>query len=89
MQSPALDERERGGQNREGYGRLQEPGTTPDALVSAPPGLRQYTTHQAQSFGPGRAAFCFSLFLRIWPTVAAGRLRFVFARGDSAADSNA
>ena len=33
MQSPALDERERGGQIREGYGRLQEPGTTPDVVL--------------------------------------------------------
>lgn len=33
MQSPALDERERGGQNREGHGRLQEPGTTPDVVL--------------------------------------------------------
>lgn len=33
MQSPALDEREREGQNREGYGRLQEPGTTPDVVL--------------------------------------------------------
>ena len=64
MQSPALNERGHGGQIREGYGRLQEPGTTPDVLVATPPGLRQYTTHQAQSFGPGRAAFCF-LLLRI------------------------
>lgn len=33
MQSPTLDERERGGQNREGHGRLQEPGTTPDVVL--------------------------------------------------------
>lgn len=35
MQSPTLDERERGGQIREGYGRLQEPGTAPDVLETA------------------------------------------------------
>ena len=82
VRSPALDERERGGQNREGYGRLQEPGTTPDALVSAPPGLRQYTTHQAQSFGPGRATFVlrgFGAFPAPRDSRARGRRKFMTA----------
>ena len=80
--SPALDERERGGQIREGYGRLQAPGTTPDVLVAALPGLRQYTTHQAQSFGSGRATFVlrgFGAFPAPRDSRARGRRKFMTA----------
>ncbi len=82
VRSPALDERERGGQIREGYGRLQAPGTTPGVLVAAPPGLRQYTTHQAQSFGSGRATFAlrgFGAFPAPRDSRARGRRKFMTA----------
>ena len=82
VRSPVLNERGHGGQIREGYGRLQEPGTTPDVLVAAPPGLRQYTTHQAQSFGPSRATFAlrgFGAFPAPRDSRARGRRKFMTA----------